>query len=151
MLTNKLQNVPAKIFHNNILPFRKERDFIKKFTTVFIISASLAIIFILWGAIAPQNLETVSGNAQNFLQEHFGWFYLISASVILLFTIYLAFSKYGHIKLGSDDDEPEYSTFSWIAMLFSAGMGIGVVFWGVAEPVSHYYVPPMEVRKHQRP
>jgi len=96
----------------------------KKFTLVFIISVSLAILFILWGAIAPQNLEVVSGNVQNFLQEHFGWFYLISASVILIFTIYLAFSEYRHIKLGNDDEEPEYSSFSWIAKLFSAGMGI---------------------------
>lgn len=114
----------------------------KKLTTVFIVSFTLAILFILWGAIAPKNLETVSTQAQNFLQDHFGWFYLISASVILLFTIYLAFSKYGNIKLGKDDDEPEYSTFSWFAMLFSAGMGIGLVFWGVAEPISHFNVPP---------
>src|SRR5699024_10747719 len=84
---------------------------------------------------------TVSTSIQNLLQENFGWFYLISASVILLFVIYLAFSKYGHIKLGKDDDEPEYSTFSWFAMLFSAGMGIGLVFWGIAEPVSHFNVP----------
>src|SRR5699024_5657260 len=59
-----------------------------------------------------------------------------------LFVIYLAFSKYGNIKLGKDDDEPEYSRISWFAMLFSAGMGIGLVFWGVAEPGSHYFVPP---------
>lgn len=114
----------------------------KKFTSVFIISVCLAIIFILWGAIAPQNLEVVSTSIQVMLQERMGWFYLISASVILLFVIYLAFSKYGHIKLGKDDDEPEYSTFSWFAMLFSAGMGIGLVFWGIAEPVSHFNVPP---------
>src|SRR5690625_3089512 len=115
----------------------------KKFTPVFIISVCITFIFILWGAIFPQNLETVSTTAQTFLQERFGWFYLISASVILLFVIYLAFSKYGNIKLGKDDDEPEYSTFSWFAMLFSAGMGIGLVFWGVAEPISHYFVPPV--------
>src|SRR5699024_3239510 len=84
----------------------------------------------------------LSGAAQNFLQQRFGWFYLISASVILIFSIYLAFSKYGNMKLGKLDDEPEYSRISWFAMLFSAGMGIGLVFWGVAEPVSHYFVPP---------
>jgi glycine betaine transporter len=117
-------------------------EIMKKLTSVFIASVSLTIIFILWGAFAPDNLEVVSGKAQGFLQEHFGWFYLMSASAILLFTIYLAFSKYGKIKLGKDDDEPEYSRFSWFAMLFSAGMGIGLVFWGVAEPVSHFYVPP---------
>ena len=113
----------------------------RKYTPVFIISLALTVIFILWGAITPDNLEAVSSKAQNFLQTRFGWFYLISASVILIFTIYLAFSKYGNIKLGKDDEEPEYSTMSWFAMLFSAGMGIGLVFWGVAEPVSHYYIP----------
>src|SRR5690625_174454 len=114
----------------------------KKTTSVFFASFILTILFILWGAIAPENLESVSGAAQSFLQTNFGWFYLISASVILIFVIYLAFSKYGNIKLGKDDDEPEYSRISWFAMLFSAGMGIGLVFWGVAEPVSHYFVPP---------
>lgn len=88
-------------------------------------------------------MEAVTSTIQAFLSERFGWFYLISASVILLFTIYLAFSKYGNIKLGKDDDEPDYSTFSWLSMLFSAGMGIGLVFWGIAEPVSHYFVPPV--------
>src|SRR5699024_7937805 len=75
----------------------------KKITSVFIASFILTILFIFWGAIAPENLESVSGAAQNFLQTNFGWFYLISASVILLFVIYLAFSKYGNIKLGKDD------------------------------------------------
>src|SRR5690625_2775250 len=106
------------------------------------ISLALTLIFILWGAITPNNLESVSSAAQSFLQTRFGWFYLISASTILIFTIYLAFSKYGNIKLGKDDEEPEYSTMSWFAMLFSAGMGIGLVFWGVAEPVSHFFIPP---------
>lgn len=153
LIKNNLPNLVLFIFINfgqyiihqfflHIL-FHLEGDFMKKLTPVFIISVTLAVLFILWGAIAPQNLEVVSGTAQNFLQEHFGWFYLISATVILLFTIYLSFSKYGNIKLGKDDDEPEYSTFSWFAMLFSAGMGIGLVFWGVAEPVSHFYAPPM--------
>lgn len=114
----------------------------EKLTPVFIISLALTGIFIIWGALTPDNLESVSSNIQGFLQENFGWFYLIAASVILLFVIYLAFSKFGQIKLGADDEEPEYHTISWIAMLFSAGMGIGLVFWGVAEPVSHYFVPP---------
>ena len=114
----------------------------QKLTHVFLISLALITIFIIWGAVTPDNLESVSSNIQGFLQEKFGWFYLISASAILIFVIYLAFSKFGHIKLGQDDDEPEYHTISWIAMLFSAGMGIGLVFWGVAEPVSHYFVPP---------
>src|SRR5699024_7851335 len=114
----------------------------RKVTPVFYASLLLSLIFIAWGGAAPKNLDKVSSAAQAFLQEHFGWFYLISASIILIFAIYLAFSKYGDIKLGKDDDEPEYSRFSWFAMLFSAGMGIGLVFWGVAEPVSHLHEPP---------
>lgn len=102
----------------------------RKFTPVFIASFILTFAFILWGAIAPNNLETVSSGAQSFLQSNFGWFYLIAASIILLFVIFLAFSKFGNIKLGKEDDEPDYSRFSWFAMLFSAGMGIGLVFWG---------------------
>jgi glycine betaine transporter len=115
----------------------------KKVTPVFTISVIIAVIFVLWGVIAPDNLAKVSTAVQNYIQNQFGWLYLISATVFLLFGLFLAFSKYGKIKLGKDDEEPEYSTFSWFAMLFSAGMGIGLVFYGVAEPISHYYQPPV--------
>lgn len=114
----------------------------KKLTPVFYISISLSVIFILWGALAPNHLEHITGNLQLSLQVKFSWLYHFSGGIILIFVIYLALSKYGHIKLGKDDDEPEYSTFSWFAMLFSAGMGIGLVFYGVAEPMSHYFQPP---------
>lgn len=125
-----------------IMKKSKSNFSLEKFTPVFLISLVLIALFILWGVITPNHLESVTSDIQSFLQEKFGWFYLLSASTILIFVIYLAFSKFGHIKLGKDDDEPEYHTLSWIAMLFSAGMGIGLVFWGVAEPVSHYFVPP---------
>lgn len=125
----------------NIMNKLKSFFTFRRLTPVFLISLALTGIFIIWGALTPDNLESVTSNIQGFLQEKFGWFYLIAASAILIFVIYLAFSKFGHIKLGKDDDEPEYHTISWIAMLFSAGMGIGLVFWGVAEPVSHYFVP----------
>src|SRR5690625_6183677 len=90
----------------------------RKFTPVFIISISIILAFSLRGTINNENLFNVTTAIQNFLQIRFGWFYLISATVILIFVIYLAFSKYGNIKLGNDHDEPEYSTFSWLAMLF---------------------------------
>ena len=115
----------------------------KKLTSVFYISISLSIIFILWGTLEPNHLERVATNLQISLQVKFGWLYHLIVGMILLFSIYLAFSKYGKIKLGKDNEKPEYSTFSWFAMLFSAGMGIGLVFWGVAEPLSHYYEPPI--------
>lgn len=126
----------------------QEEQTLRKISPVFFISITLAILFILWGAFLPNNLEKVSTATQTFLLEKFGWFYLITASAILLFAIFLAFSKYGHVKLGKDDDEPEYSTFSWFAMLFSAGMGIGLVFWSIAEPISHFYIPPYHIGNH---
>lgn len=109
---------------------------------VYKISILIIILFVLWGGFAPENLGDFSQEAFSFTIKNFGWLYLLLALSFLLFAIYLAFGKFGSIRLGSDDDDPEYSNLSWFAMLFSAGMGIGLVFWGVAEPISHYMDPP---------
>ncbi|WP_256011652.1 glycine betaine uptake BCCT transporter [Desertivirga xinjiangensis] len=109
---------------------------------VFAIAAIVVLLFVLWGIISPQNLAETSTSLLNITTEKFGWFYLLATFSFLLFSIFLAFSRYGSIKLGEDDDVPQYSKKSWFAMLFSAGMGIGLVFWGAAEPLSHYIDPP---------
>ncbi|GIP16954.1 glycine betaine transporter OpuD [Paenibacillus montaniterrae] len=109
---------------------------------VFVITIIIVTLFALWGIIAPEQLATVANQAYNFSIQNFGWFYLMATLFFLLFAFYLAFSRFGAIRLGDDDDEPEYSTLTWLSMLFSAGMGIGLVFWGVAEPLSHYISPP---------
>jgi len=109
---------------------------------VFIIAAGVIIIFVVLSAIFPEALANGSAQLLSVTTEKFGWFYLLATFSFLIFSIFLAFSKYGKIKLGADDDEPEYSSKSWFAMLFSAGMGIGLVFWGTAEPLSHYMNPP---------
>ncbi|GIP38257.1 glycine betaine transporter OpuD [Paenibacillus sp. J31TS4] len=109
---------------------------------VFIISLTIIGLFVLWGALAPGQLTAAADALFAFTIEKFGWFYLLATFGFLLFSLYLAFSKYGHIKLGADDEKPKYSRITWFAMLFSAGMGIGLVFWGVAEPLSHYLTPP---------
>jgi glycine betaine transporter len=114
----------------------------KKLTPVFVISVIIALIFILWGVLTPKGMAETTSAAQAFLQAKFGWFYLISATIFLIFSIYLIFSRFGKIRLGKDTDEPEYNTITWFAMLFSAGMGIGLVFWGVAEPIYHFHTPP---------
>ncbi|WP_017727131.1 glycine betaine uptake BCCT transporter [Halalkalibacterium ligniniphilum] len=115
----------------------------KKLTPVFIISVIIAFAFILWGILAPQNLENVTSTVNTFITNELGWFYLLSATGFLLFAIYLIFSPYGKIRLGKPDEKPEYSYFTWFSFLFTAGMGIGLVFWGVAEPVYHYFSPPI--------
>lgn len=109
---------------------------------VFLISSILIALFVLWGAFFPDNLAVTAQSMLDITNKEFGWFYLIATLFFLVFSLYLAFSKYGTIKLGDDEDEPEYSNMSWFSMLFSAGMGIGLVFWGVAEPLSHYLIPP---------
>ncbi|WP_240375044.1 glycine betaine uptake BCCT transporter [Bacillus piscicola] len=116
----------------------------RKLTPVFYISFSIALLFIIWGAVAPKNTEKVLGSIQSFISENLGWFYLLSATAFVIFAIYLVFSPYGKIKLGKPDEKPEYSYFTWFAFLFTAGMGIGLVFWGVAEPLYHYYGPPVQ-------
>ncbi|WP_106497761.1 glycine betaine uptake BCCT transporter [Lentibacillus sp. Marseille-P4043] len=118
-----------------------------KVTRVFWISAVVAILFIIWGIIPKDvlpngNLDNVTTIIQTFLVDKFGWFYLLSTTGFVIFAIYLIFSKYGNIKLGKPGDKPEYSYITWFAMLFSAGMGIGLVFWGAAEPLSHFHEPP---------
>jgi glycine betaine transporter len=120
---------------------------LKKAGKVFYISVTIVLLFIIWGVIPESvlpngNLDNITTIIQTFIVNQFGWFYLISATVFLIFALYLIFSKYGKIKLGKPDDKPDFSYISWFAMLFSAGMGIGLVFWGAAEPLSHFNTPP---------
>ncbi|WP_088104945.1 glycine betaine uptake BCCT transporter [Halalkalibacter urbisdiaboli] len=114
----------------------------QKLTPVFIISVAIAFAFILWGVFAAENLERLTTTIQGVITNEFGWFYLLSATAFLLFSLYLIISPYGKIKLGKQDDKPEYNYITWFAFLFTAGMGIGLVFWGVAEPMYHFFTPP---------
>ena len=98
--------------------------------------------FVLWGVLAPDSLSSVAGAVLAWIIRVFGWSFVISTAVFLAFAIFLAFSRFGRIKLGHDDEKPEFSTRSWVCMMFSVGMGIGLMFWGVAEPVSHFGTPP---------
>ena len=113
----------------------------KRDNNVFYISLVIVLLISLWGIISPDTFGNIANNVFNFLTTKFGWFYLIAMFFFVVFMIVLAFSRYGSIKLGPDDSKPEYSFITWFAMLFSAGMGIGLVFWGVAEPLNHYMNP----------
>ncbi|WP_174734708.1 BCCT family transporter [Mesobacillus harenae] len=117
-------------------------SFRNQVTKVFWISAVIILLLVLFGAFAPDLFELAAGKAFDFTTYAFGWFYLLSVLLFVIFCLFLAFSKYGRIRLGGDDDRPEYSFFTWIGMLFSAGFGIGLVFWGIAEPMSHFFTPP---------
>jgi choline/glycine/proline betaine transport protein len=109
---------------------------------VFIVSAALIVAFILFGAIFDDLANTVFTGVQGWLAGYFGWAMIILINLLLVFVVFMAVGPFGDIRLGRMDESPEYSLFSWTAMLFSAGIGIGLIYWGVAEPMYHYFAPP---------
>ncbi|ADH99082.1 BCCT family transporter [Salisediminibacterium selenitireducens] len=108
---------------------------------VFIISAVIVSAIVAWGFFAPEHLDTYSGNAMAYMIESFGWFYVSATALFILFCLFLGFGPYRHMKLGTKEEKPEYTYFTWLGMLFAAGMGVGLVFWGVGEPLSHFHSP----------
>ncbi|CAN5143788.1 choline BCCT transporter BetT [soil metagenome] len=108
---------------------------------VFFISAAIAIIFVAWGVFAAESLGTVAGAVFAWIGQYAGWWYMLAASFFLVVALFLAFSRYGNTKMGPDDARPEFGTLAWFSMLFTAGMGIGLVFFGVNEPVSFLMDP----------
>lgn len=112
----------------------------KNVTIVFWISLAACIGLVVWGVIAPLDFQRLTGDLTAWISSVFGWYYLTTVFIILVFCIYLIFSRFSTIKLGKDKDEPEFSLLSWFAMLFSAGMGMGLVFWTTAEPISHAFI-----------
>lgn len=106
---------------------------------------SIFAIFLItaFSLAAPEFSKTIFKNMQNFITEKFGWFYVLAIAIIVVCVLVLGFTKFGEIKLGADHSKPEFSSLSWFAMLFAAGMGIGLVFFGVGEPLLHYLNPPV--------
>ncbi|ALX05762.1 BCCT family transporter [Aeromicrobium erythreum] len=109
---------------------------------VFGVTGAVAIAFVVWGLVSTDGLKAASDASRSWVIVNTGWFFVLVASFFVLFVLWLAASKYGRVPLGEDDEKPEFRTVSWIAMMFSAGMGIGLMFWGVAEPLSHFASPP---------
>ncbi|WP_432093659.1 BCCT family transporter [Streptomyces sp. bgisy100] len=110
--------------------------------TVFGVTAALTLAFVLWGALASDTLESASSSMLDGLMHNAGWAFVLAASGFVVFALWLAVSRYGKITLGKEGEEPEFRTVSWVAMMFSAGMGIGLMFYGVSEPLSHFTDPP---------
>ena len=109
---------------------------------VFFISSAIIIVMVLIGIIFPADADRIFSAAQSWVLDTFGWFYLLSVGIFLFFALYLAISRLGDLKLGNDDAAPDYPYLTWLAMLFAAGMGIGLMFYAVAEPILHYSIPP---------
>ncbi|MFD5936450.1 BCCT family transporter [Streptomyces sp. NPDC060333] len=109
---------------------------------VFGVTAVLTLAFVLWGALATDSLESVSSSLLKGLIHNGGWAFMLAATGFVVFALWLAISRYGRIRLGRESEAPEFRTVSWVAMMFSAGMGIGLMFYGVSEPLAHYGTPP---------
>jgi choline/carnitine/betaine transport len=109
---------------------------------VFGVAAALVIALLAWGLISSGTLSSVASTVLSGVISGVGWAFVLAASSFVVFAIWLAVSKYGRIPLGRDGERPEFRTVSWVAMMFSAGMGIGLMFYGVGEPLSHFTAPP---------
>ncbi|NHM74669.1 BCCT family transporter [Staphylococcus sp. 11007852] len=114
----------------------------KKFSPVFIFSSIIIFAIVLIGVFIPKQFGGFTSMITAWITNTLGWYYLILTTVIVFFCIFLIFSPIGKLKLGRPNDKPEFNTVSWFAMLFSAGMGIGLVFYGAAEPLAHFALPP---------
>jgi choline/carnitine/betaine transport len=109
---------------------------------VFGVTAVVSLAFLVWGFLSTDSLASASGGALSWVMRDTGWLFVTTASAFVVFVIWLAASRFGNIPLGRDDEEPEFRTVSWVAMMFSAGMGIGLMFYGVSEPITHFATPP---------
>jgi choline/glycine/proline betaine transport protein len=123
-------------------PATPERRGLIRAPRVFVPAAALLLVFLALGAIMPERLGEVISAANGSVVTDLGWWYVLIVTGFVGFAVWLALSPMGSIRLGEDDDEPEFGLRSWFAMLFAAGMGIGLVFWGVAEPLNHFASPP---------
>ncbi|NNG98737.1 BCCT family transporter [Gordonia araii NBRC 100433] len=110
--------------------------------TVFGATAAVIAAFVAWGIISPGTMRSVTTDAMEWVTVNVGWLYIAAASGFVVFALVIAFTRYGRIPLGRDGEQPEYRTISWIAMMFAAGMGIGLMFFGAYEPLLHYLQEP---------
>jgi choline/glycine/proline betaine transport protein len=110
---------------------------------VFFTSSIIIIISIALTLIFEEQAEGYFDAIQAFVSNNGGWFFVLCVNIYLIFVLYLAFSKFGNIRIGGKDAKTEFKTLSWFAMLFSAGMGIGLLFWSIAKPVTHFMNPPL--------
>ena len=110
---------------------------------VFFGSAALIFLLVVYAVTMPEHASALFSLIQASISNNVSWFYILVVALILICVTFLGVSRYGDIKLGPDHAEPDFSFGSWFAMLFSAGMGIGLMFFGVSEPVIHFINPPV--------
>lgn len=137
-LAEMLESPPVEVPAEPEIVFEGEDSEARIDFKVVIPTFIIVIAIVAWGLLAPGSFSEFSAGALSFVIGNFGWAFVFCTTVFLVFAIVIALSNFGQIKLGRKDEAPEFSTVSWIAMMFAAGMGIGLMFYGVAEPLNHY-------------
>ncbi len=135
----------AEGLHPALLPGISVEDNNHRFgvnKVVFGVAFSLVVAVIAWGVLAPDTLDSAAAAAFRVVTEDFGWFFGLLMTAVFAFMMWLGFGRYRGIRLGQDGEKPEFSTSSWVAMIFAAGIGIGLLFYGPLEPVSHFLTLP---------
>jgi len=109
---------------------------------VFYPALALVVGVLIWGLVFTSTFNSAASAAFSWTANSVGWLFVLAGTAFVAFVLWLAFSKYGNVRLGGDDERPQYRTSSWISMMFAAGMGIGLMFYGVSEPLSHFLTTP---------
>ncbi|WP_084500211.1 choline BCCT transporter BetT [Brevibacterium album] len=109
---------------------------------VLIASGVIILAIALWAILFPENADTVISSTVTWVSANFGWYYILTATLMIVFVVVIAASRVGRVRLGPDHSRPTYNLFTWTSMLFAAGIGIDLMFFSVSEPVAHYMQPP---------
>ena len=144
-LSDSFSKIHQNFTINTFVLNRMLHQFLKN-QFVFICSICTAICIVVYGYLKNDQLTEISSSLMSIVSYNFGWLYVLSVFGFIVFLIILAFCSYGNIKLGKDEDKPQYNNFTWFSMLFCGATGIGLVFWSIAEPLSHYVAPPQGIQ-----
>lgn len=147
-LEERTKSFKERIIENELEDIRRDVADIRSeekslLGVTFWLSLAITVVVIVLAIAAGDQLGEVADRISEFITHNLNWFYVLLASLFLIFLFYLAFSRFGSVVLGPPDERPDFSDFSWYSMLFSAGMGVGILFWGTAEPMSHFLNPPI--------
>jgi choline/glycine/proline betaine transport protein len=124
---------------------------VQQFGAVFYVTVAISAVFVFAGVFFTDLFGSALATVVGYITDYLGWLYMLMTAFFLAFAVWLALSHYGKTRLGQSDDRPKFGHFAWFAMLFQAGIGIGLVFLAVSEPLTHYVDPPLGQAKPETP